>query len=166
MNLIRRPLRRSGRSAVVSYKTSAVIGLILAATACSTMHVETDHDPTADFTRYRTFMFLPPAANSTRSNEFMSPFYGKRVEAAIIKYLGEKGITQAQGQNPDLFVNYHAVSGEEEGRLQVDLIDARSKQLVFRGKAMDEIVNQQDAIDMIDEAVKQIFDNYPPKPGS
>ncbi|HXY32359.1 MAG TPA: DUF4136 domain-containing protein [Gemmatimonadaceae bacterium] len=145
--------------------TAVAAALLLAVTACGSMHVETDHDPTADFTRYQTFLFLPSAANTARSTEFISPFLGKHVEAAIIKYLGEKGLVPAQGQNPDLYVGYHSVSSSEEGRLQVDLIDARTKQLVFRGKAEDEILDQQDAIDKIDEAVKQIFSDYPPKPG-
>lgn len=51
----------------------------------------------------------------------------------------------------------------QEGTLIVDLIDAKAKRLVWRGKATGVVGDYADADKLINEAVTEMFVNYPPK---
>ena len=50
----------------------------------------------------------------------------------------------------------------EEGTLVIDLIDAQKKQLVWRGKAVGIVGDYADSENRINEAVKKLFQHYPP----
>lgn len=55
------------------------------------------------------------------------------------------------------------------GTLQIDLIDAKTGQLVWRGsaeKVIDDTPTPAERSAAIHNAVAKIFSDYPPKPGS
>lgn len=49
-----------------------------------------------------------------------------------------------------------------EGLMIVDLIDAKSRQLVWRGWTADPLPRSEDMSGVVDHAVREIFKNYPP----
>jgi hypothetical protein len=51
-----------------------------------------------------------------------------------------------------------------EGTLVVDLVDRASKQLVWRGTAVDTVTSAAQVQDKVDAAVRDLFANYPPRP--
>lgn len=51
-----------------------------------------------------------------------------------------------------------------EGTLILDFVDARSKQLVWRGVASDTLSSPTVPLSVIDEAVTKILAEYPPRP--
>ncbi len=73
------------------------------------------------------------------------PFYGPSVAAV-----------------PETYVREY-----EEGSLILDVVDAKAKQLVWRGTAEAELSDNPSASDTrqrIDEAVGQVLSRFPPKP--
>jgi hypothetical protein len=52
-----------------------------------------------------------------------------------------------------------------EGTLILDLVDARSKQLVWRATATDTVTSPSQVQQVIDAAVRDMLVNYPPKQG-
>jgi len=51
-----------------------------------------------------------------------------------------------------------------EGTLLLDLVDARSKQLVWRGSATDTLDGSTASMSQVNEALTKILAHYPPKP--
>lgn len=116
-----------------------------------------------------------------------------RIRSAVDATLATKGLT-ADEQNPDLLVVYHTgmqnkvdvtdwgysysgsywgwagrdidVYNYTEGTLLVDLVDAKTKQLAWRGSAtgvVDPGRSPEEVQERINDVVAQIFANYPPK---
>ncbi len=70
-------------------------------TACATgLEIRSDEDPTADFTRYRTFNYFDPMGIEGGYN---SPIFGELFREAITRELTRRGYRLAE--NPDLIVN-------------------------------------------------------------
>jgi hypothetical protein len=172
-----------------------VTGLFaLLLTGCSSVSTDYDFDATADFSKYRSFQWIPASAERVANPAELSQLQDRRIRDAVQKNLAEKGISPAAA-NPDLIVaystridpkteviddGYHGygywgyrgsyyrpssmqVYQYEEGTLIVDLIDARRKQLVWRGKAVGIVGDYADSENRINEAVQQLFTHYPPK---
>jgi len=157
------------------------------AAGCTTLKVYTDHDPAADFKRYRTFDFLGQPKG-------LDQLMGKRARAEVASQLRAKGLHRATGR-PDLLVAIGARTRAERqintvsfgwgwgygwwggmggstsyvrdvpiGALVVDLVDGRNKQLVWRGMASDYLSpDPQENAGMLHRAVAKMFEAYPPK---
>ena len=54
--------------------------------ACTTFDVKTDHDPTADFDRFKTFAFVGLVA-AEKGGLYDNSLMHKRVEAAVVREL-------------------------------------------------------------------------------
>ncbi len=147
------------------------LGLI---TACSgTFNITADYDKTADFSKYKTFNFIP-GSDSTMGPGAM------RFKQYVIDYMQLLGYELAE--KPDLYV---AINGHVEQKIGVtsspsygyygywgwpdyytqaytynettvviDLIDARKHQLVWQGVAQGEF----DQFKMTDSKAKQLVD--------
>lgn len=145
------------------------VAVMAAATlvGCATLRVSSHVERGVDFTRYRTFDWgMPdelPAGDPRLDND---RYFEDRVEGAIEKLMAGRGYTRvAPGGTPDVRVHYHAVvdrrldvneadrrSGYcqeqgcvpgivdyEDGTLIIDLIDARTNRLIWRGWAQDSV---------------------------
>lgn len=118
-----------------------------------------------------------------------NPLIDKRIEAALEQQLVAKGLQKQTAGRPDLFVAYHTnvkdkidvdtygygygpygrrlgtyanVREYQQGTLVVDLIDAKAKELVWRGWAKGE-VNDSVSKEKIDKAIAKILEQYPPQ---
>ena len=165
----------------------------LAFTACAAaIHVNSYADRVANFSRYRTYSFAPADRVSTGDPRLdNNPFFNQRMQSDIDKQLTAKGFEKNASASPDLLVHYHAsftqqvdVNGIDReygycktgdcrpfvydaGTLMVDLVDARTNTLVWRGWAegnVDGVVDNQAWLEQkVDDAVTRILARLPRK---
>lgn len=172
--------------------------LVLLVAACATgPRVASQADPSADFSRYRSFAFFTPLALEQNGYTTIT---SNRIRAAVRTQMEARGYVLDEA-NPDLWVNLNAYMQDKtrvttmpevdydyyysyrargyvavpywrdrtdvrqytEGTLNVDVVDARRKQLVWEGVAVG-TVGRADAErrgEQIDTAVAAIFAKYP-----
>ena len=75
--------------------------LVTAATGCSSIHVESTHDPQADFSNLRTYAWTK-SSDKGSSNKA----YGWRIREAVDRDLGAKGFVATIGGPADFQMNY------------------------------------------------------------
>jgi hypothetical protein len=166
----------------------ASIGL---AVNCSSISTQFDYERGEDFSRFKTYAFMPVPQELGR-NELVI----KRIGNAIVKQLGTKGLTEDKN-TPDLLIAVHTdvrdkvnitsygygyapyysfgywrgsmggtdVRQYEEGTLIIDMVDAQQKEMVWRGMASRALPSSPtpEKIDkIIDAVVAKIFEKYPP----
>ena len=132
--------------------------------ACSQFTVRTERDPDADFTRYRSFGWLPIAQAAPIDQDTGDRDLTKRVYSAVEARLAGKGYAPAASDAADLLVTFRVLrmadyeaphfsytmpwrmgayrdalhaSGDsyDRGSLIIDVIDRRANELVWRGSA-------------------------------
>ena len=100
--------------------TLFVLLAIAALFACSTVQVRQDYDPGEDFSRLRTYSWLPKPQEQTGNLRLDNPLLHDRIVAAIDRSLQTKGYTKVEDAKPDFFVTYHLASQQ---KLDVRTID-------------------------------------------
>jgi len=172
-----------GRLAAVALSAGAL-------TACASMDVRSFVERGADVTRYRTYTWAAPDAQATGDPRLdNNPFFHERIQRAVEQRLNARAFEKTTADPPDLLVHYHAsvtqqinsngadqpyVSCEDckpyvydAGTIVVDLVDARTHRLVWRGWAegsIDGVVDDQAWMEKrIDEAVARILERLPPR---
>ncbi|MEQ1573383.1 MAG: DUF4136 domain-containing protein [Vicinamibacterales bacterium] len=166
--------------------------LALAATGCITMSVASHVERGVDFSQFRTWEWGAPDALPTGDPRLdNNEFFNDRLQGAIEKSLAGRGFARvARGTMPDLLIHYHAninqrfqvnepdpncngncqasVIDYEQGTLVIDMLDAKTNKLVWRGWAQDSvqgIIDDQDRLNrQVDEAVSKMFALFPGKP--
>ena len=168
-------------------KQVLAIGVLCLSVCASALaqHTHIDYDHSADFSAFHTYGWQP-------SPEPGKGEWNQRIVEAVDKQLQAKGLTKADS-NPDVWVIYSrrvqqdrsalsggyvagsgwgssfpAVPGEpetfEEGTLVVELGDARTKQMLWRGSVTRTLSdNDNKNLKGLDKAVAKLFDDYPPK---
>jgi hypothetical protein len=168
--------------------------LALIATGCATtMNVSSHVDRTANFTRYHTYNWGPADALPTGDPRLdANPFFKDHVEGAVEKQFAGRGLVRMTAGTPDLLVHYHAsidrrlninvsdrqygycyaddcpgyVSDYEAGTLVLDIVDAHTNRLIWRGWAQDSVqpmLNNADTMERkINEAVTRMLKQLPP----
>ncbi|AGH50303.1 MULTISPECIES: DUF4136 domain-containing protein [Sphingomonadales] len=166
------------------------IAALLVATACaSTPRVNYDSDPTADFSRYRSYSWVFSGVP-----QGMNPLLFERVKASIDRSLAARSFTQsANGDFAIAFTlgardrvevtdygpygpffprfgygwgGYHDVDVRNvtDGTLTIDIYDVATKKPVWHGTATQEINRNKPDPAMIDVAVDAALANFPPPP--
>ncbi|QCR23856.1 DUF4136 domain-containing protein [Pontibacter sp. SGAir0037] len=157
-------------------------------TACSpALIVHEDFNPTANFGRYRTYNWLSTDIAGLDYQLDNRELINRSVRAAIQSELLKRGM-DTDTDSPDILVAYYvAVGGEQrmdsdnastmaygftgipnfkdtysEGTLIIDLVEASTNELVWRGWAEGEVNldNLQEA--QITRAVIKVLAQYPP----
>ncbi len=173
-------MRRLIRGLVLVVATTAL-------TACaSTMNVSSHVDREVDFARYRTFDWGPADALPTGDPRLdADPFFKDHLQGEVEKQMAGRGFALAPAGNPDLLIHYHAnisqridvagvdrnygYGGEareyEAGTIVLDIVDARTQQVIWRGWAQDAVTGMLDDSDTmaakIDEAVTRMLARLP-----
>ncbi len=164
--------------------------LVAVAASCSSVRVATDYDRKADFNAYNTFAFYKPGIDKAEINDLDK----KRILRAIDAELSAKGFVKNKeadllvsiftkerervdvynnnfgygwGWRPWYYGGYYSnsVSRSTEGSLYIDLIDAKTNELVWQGIGSARLVTHGDIEDKeerIREIVKEILAEYPP----
>jgi hypothetical protein len=160
--------------------------MVLILTAASfAQHVKTDYDRGASFSQYKTFSF--------EKVQTQDPLWVDRIKSAVSAALTAKGLSQVDSggdiaivavgmtknqQTLDTFYNGFGggrrfggfgdsttnVENYKVGTLVVDLFDAKTKELLWRGSASDTVSNKSaNNIKNLDKGVQKMFKEYPPK---
>jgi hypothetical protein len=171
-------------------RLAAVLLAAVALAACATLKVNSYTERGATFDTYRTYAWGPAAAMATGDPRLdNNPFFHERLLAEADKQLVSRGFQKITSDDPDLTIHYHVsitqeieVSGIDReygycqtadcrravydaGTLVMDLIDARTNRLVWRGWAEDSfegvVDNQQWMEQKITDAVDSILKRLP-----
>jgi len=158
--------------------------LLLIVTVALAQKVTTDYKQGADFSKYKRFMWIKELSTK-------DPLMKQRMIEAINAQLTAKGLQLATG-NADLAVAAHVATQEkqtlntfyegiggwawgldgtattvqtyEEGTMVVDLFDANTQQIVWRGSATSEIPGStKKETKKVEKAIEKMFSNFPPK---
>ena len=163
-----------------------------AVTGCATMNVSSHVERGLDITKYHTYDWGPADALPTGDPRLdKDPFFKDHVEGAIEKSMAATGLERVTTGPPDLRIHYHAniserididrvdrdrgyCTGEgctppvvsyEAGTLVIDVIDARTNKLIWRGWAQNTVKgmleNQDTMARRIDDAVTRMFARFP-----
>ena len=156
--------------------------------SCSSIYVISDHDATIDFKSYKTFAYLKSGIDKAE----ISDLDKRRILKSIETSLQEKNLVLSSnpdllvnisvkatdrvfinpnngwgwgwGWNPWMFnSNFNSISTQTRGELFIDIIDSKSKLLIWQGKGyggINEYMKNRD--ERINLFVSQILKNYPP----
>jgi hypothetical protein len=157
-------------------------GLTLLGTILSAQSVTYDFDRSANFTRFKTYTWV-------RGTDLNDQLNHQRIMRAVDAQLAARGFSKVEAAgNPDVLVAYHAsfdrnlqinafgsgprigmrsgTATVEEivvGTLAVDMMDAQTRSIVWRGMATKELDARAspDKEKGINKAAEKIFKNYP-----
>ncbi len=163
--------------------------LLFVISSCSTVRVATDYDKEVNFNTYHSFAFYKPGIDKAQ----ISDLDKKRILRAIEENLNAKGMVKSENPdllvsiftkerervdvynnnfgygwywNPYWYGGYAAssVSHTPEGTLFIDLIDAKTNNLVWQGMGTADLVtqNMEKKEERIKEIVSKILAAYPP----
>src|SRR5580765_5235065 len=161
----------------------SVLAFVLMGAVAHAQKVNTDFDSSAPFATYRTYTW-------TSGTPAPDAFTQDRIHVAVDEQLVAKGMTQS-AVAPNLVVATHVVTHEQkkivapgfgigpwgwgwggpdamidtylQGTLIVDLYDAKTKKMIWRGVATDTVSDQTSKnTEQIDKAIGKMFEKYPP----
>src|ERR1700731_3159945 len=170
----------------VHHTIFASVGIVLlSATASLAQQVKTDYDRSADFSKYKTY--------SWEKVQTQDPLWVDRIKEAVNTALTAKGLTPVESggdiaivavemtQNQQSLNTFYdgfgggwrwgggfgnattTVDNNKVGTLVVDLFDANTKKLIWRGSSSDTLSNNSEKnIRNLDKAVQKMFEHFPP----
>jgi hypothetical protein len=176
-----------------TFRLCAVLALSsVLATSCAMMTVSSHVEPGLDASRYRTFDWGPADSLPTGDPRLdRNPFFQDHMMGAVEKQLTLRGYTQLTSGTPDLLVHYHAnvanridvnridrqfgycydvecsarVIDYQAGTLVIDVVDARSNRVIWRGWAqtsVESVIGHPDRLSrMINDAVARMLARFP-----
>jgi hypothetical protein len=169
-------------------KLGMALILLLAASALTpAQEVSTNAMPGVDFSKYHTYKWVT-IEGATYPNQIVDT----QIKQAIDSQLAAKGLTKTDGEKADLLIGYQtSISTEKQwnaygtggfrwgggmasaqqstiatGTLVLDMYDPATKQLVWTGRAsktLDSSANQDKKQKNLDNAMKKLLKNFPPK---
>lgn len=165
---------------------------VLAAAGCATMGASSHVDTNVDFARLRTFDWGSPDAFPVGDPRLdKNPIFLDHLYGAVEKQLAARGYERVVTGRPQLLVHFHAsvnrrldvnaadarygycladdcragVAQYEAGTLIVDVIDARTNRLIWRGWAQDSlegVLEDRDSlVRLVDAGVSRMFAGLP-----
>jgi hypothetical protein len=158
------------------YRAAVIAVAALSLAGCATLRLGSHTDSGVVWSKYKTFDWGPadalPAGDARLDHD---PVFRDRVEGAIEKAMAAHGFEiAARFERPDLLIHYHANITErlnidaeryESGTLVVDIIDASTNVLMWRGWASGSVegvlANRDRLRRRIDNDVAGIFESLP-----
>jgi Domain of unknown function (DUF4136) len=168
--------------------------LVTSAVACSSPKIGYDYDSSANFNGYHTYDWVADKQEMTGDKRLDTSLVDGRIRTTIGTQLRLKGYTTSLNKRPDFYVAYHLgvkdmmkgsstqdyigdhahgtfttisdIQPYKEGTLLIDIVDAASNQLVWRGSALTEVdpgMTPEERNERISTIVHAIFAHFPPK---
>jgi hypothetical protein len=157
-------------------------GVLLALSACASYQVSQDYDPAYDFTKLKTYDWIPNPEVTAQAE-----LIEKHIRKAMEEQLAEKGYT-ISSDNPDFYVAMHLGSEKrtsiqswgygygywnagvdvyqyDEGTLAFDFVDGKQKSLFYRSVVKAEVkhdIKFEERQRRINKAVKKVLKYFPP----
>lgn len=171
-------------------KTLKLLSLIILITlsSCSSVMVNADYDKKVSFANYKSYAYLKSGIDKAE----ISDLDKKRILNAIDEVMPTKGFSKSDtpdvlisiftkerervdvhqnfgwgwgwGWNPYWGMGFNSVYTTPEGTLFIDIIDAKTKELVWQGEGsgyLTKNIEKKEA--RIKEFVSKILEQYPPK---
>jgi len=160
--------------------------LLLLSTALLAADVKTDYDRSTNFSQYKTY--------SWEKVQTQDPLWVDRIKEAVNAALTAKGLTPVESggdiailamemtQNRRTLNTYYdgfgggwrwggglgnattTVDNYKTGTLVVDMFDAKTKKIIWRGSSSDTLSDKSDKnIKNLDKGVQKMFDHFPPE---
>ena len=173
-------IRRTGFTALLALAFGVTPG-------CAPIHVHAFTERGAVFT-YRTYAWAPDDAFATGDPRLdNNRFFSEQVRASVDRELAGRGFEKITSTNSDVLVHFHATITQEievaqtdrfehcdncgttiydAGSLVIDLVDARTSRLVWRGwvEKLNPVIDNQDWMEeTIDWAIARIMKQLPPR---
>jgi hypothetical protein len=158
------------------------------------MVIDEMHDPAADFSTLLEYDWSAGPSRRTGDPRFDNPIFEGQLRAAVEQGLARKGFVK-NSEHPDFLVNVHKiVAGKtdvasvnqflgyergdwqpvretsvyhfEEGTLLIDMVDARTNRLMWRGSGtgvVQERATARERAENAARAVDKILAQFPPK---
>jgi hypothetical protein len=164
---------------------ASVGSVLLFATASFAQQVKTDYDRSANFSQYKTY--------SWEKVQSQDPLWVDRIKEAVNSAMAAKGFTQVGSGGNVAIVAIEMTRNQQTlntfydgfgggwrwgggfgdattttenykvGTLVVDLFDANTKKIIWRGSASDTLSDKSDKnIKNLDKGVQKMFDHFPP----
>lgn len=166
---------------------------LVAAAGCGgpKLTVDSDYEPSTDFAKYKTWSWMAGAKPSEKDIDSLSQ---KRIREAIEEELPKRGLSKVE-DGGDLIANYqisvqHKIESSpatvgvgygwgpahigvsksptreyDEGTLVLDLVDPKTKTLIWRGTAKGTVhpdAAPEERKERIRSAVAYLLEDYPP----
>ena len=169
-------------------KLNILLLILLSTTllSCTSVKVSSDYDEQTNFNNYKTFAFFKTGIDKAEINDLDK----RRILRAIDAEMQTKGFSKSE--SPDLLVSIFTKSQERldvnrnnfgwgfgwgfygasfgstvststQGTLYIDLIDAKTKELVWQGQGLGYLTqSRKHKKERINEFVQEILKVYPP----
>jgi hypothetical protein len=152
---------------------------VAALIGCATAQVTTDWDRDTSFGDYHTYAWTDtPQMEAMQHGTLLD----RRLRSAVEDQLAAKGFRKLEATgDADVLLVYHAgvrdridvqqwgyvarrsdVRQYQEGTLVIDVVDARSKSLVWRGTAAGEMRGPDHSGQRLAKAMQKMFASFPP----
>ena len=163
----------------------AAAALLLLPAVAFAQKVDVDSDPSVDFSKFKTYAW-------TGGTPSPNPLGEERIKAAVDEHMAAAGLTKATS-NPDVVIATHVLTKEEkeiistgygygagyyrwgggmstatvntylQGTLVLDMYDASTKKLAWRGSGTDTASDKADKnAKKVVKALDKMFKAYPP----
>lgn len=171
------------------YVAAALSALVLLP-ACAPVRVSSYAAPATDLRAYRTYAWDRAELGATGDPRLdNNSFFRERVQHAVDVQMGFRGYAKVNAGSPEMVLHVHAHVEQridsaqidraegvcqhedcrsyvyDEGTLLIDIVDARTKALIWRGwaeRSLDGVVDDQDLMNQaVDRAVSSIFARLP-----
>lgn len=169
----------------------AALAATISMLACNPTYVDHDYDVDADFSAYKTFAWLPQTTMSEGQPKAtqQSSLMENRIKRAVNDGLEAKGLRLTE-TDPDLELVYHVgiqnvteirrtgysygfggtvrTDQFQEGTFILDMMDSRTKTLVWRGIAegvLEEFTTPEKIEKNVREVVDKLLRKFPPPVG-
>ena len=159
-----------------------IAGVLFA--GCSGVEVSQDYDPNFDFSKLKSWGWMPTKPGRAETISRVSTLNHERIRKSIEGELTGKHYRQVDQASPDFLVQYHASVGQrleestsdswtggdlrvyDAGTLVIDIVFAPNNRLVWRGAARTEVdfdMTPEDRDARIHDVVRSILQKFPPK---
>jgi len=168
----------------------AVPALLLASVVLSAQKVKVEHDPAADFSKYKTYAW-------TDGTPSPNPVWDQVIQATFGSELEDKGLKRVEAKDADLLIAYHAAAETDlnvaatfqvvyvyssdgmwyagnlggsaryikKGTLAVHLFDRQKKQLVWSATAKEPVADTpKKKVEQLNKVADKMFAAFPPPP--
>ncbi|MFQ5602982.1 MAG: DUF4136 domain-containing protein [bacterium] len=157
--------------------------------SCSPVSVRTDYDREVNFTKYKTFKWMPNPKKRDRKSVPKGSLLDRRIRRAVERELEAHGFVVKESGKTDAVLAYHIgvqhkvdvnttgygygrwgyrgrsvhVHRYKEGTIVLDIVDPEMKQLIWRGAAVGVIKRMDASEEKINEAIQKVLEKYPPE---
>ena len=175
---------------------AAAAVMLVGSSAALAQSVDTDHDPSVDFTKYHTYVWVDGKTKA-------QPLNHERIVNGIDAQLAAKGWKKVDSQDAADAVLIYNISSQQErtlstmysgvggswgyggwghvgmgstttyenvytvGTMILDIYDAKTQKLLWRGTASDTIPEKASSLTKkIDKAITKLFKKFPPPPAA